>query len=84
MAAIVGIYFHLKDKPIGGYMSGYLLTMANVFGKIASAALIVPTSEALGQLKWKWFHESNAMWDFEIFDKASRGPWGPDVDLSLL
>ncbi|KAH6472131.1 hypothetical protein HBI59_025880 [Parastagonospora nodorum] len=76
MAAIVGIYFHLKDKPIGGYMSGYLLTMANVFGKIASAALIVPTSEALGQLKWKWFHESNAMWDFEIFDKASRGPWG--------
>ncbi|KAH6378368.1 hypothetical protein HBI34_017720 [Parastagonospora nodorum] len=76
MAAIVGIYVHLKDKPIAERMSGYLLTIANVLGKIASAALIVPTSEALGQLKWKWFYESNAMWDFEIFDKASRGPWG--------
>jgi hypothetical protein len=48
----------------------------NVLGKVASAALIVPTSEALGQLKWNWFHKSRAMWDFEIFDKASRGPWG--------
>lgn len=48
----------------------------NVLGKLSSAALIVPTSEAIGQLKWNWFHESKAMWDFEIFDKASRGPWG--------
>lgn len=61
MAAIVGIYFHLKDKPIAGHMSGDLLKIANVLGKIASAALIALTSEALGQLKRKWFHESNAM-----------------------
>jgi hypothetical protein len=46
-------------------------------GKISSAALIVPTTEALVQLKWDWFHGiSQAMWDFEIFDKATRGPWG--------
>ncbi|KAH7350468.1 hypothetical protein BKA66DRAFT_599733 [Pyrenochaeta sp. MPI-SDFR-AT-0127] len=51
-----------------------LLTFANILGKVASAALIVPTSEALGQLKWNWFYSSKAMWDFEIFDKASRGP----------
>jgi hypothetical protein len=76
MTAIVGIYVHLKDKPLYAPDSGLLLTLANVFGKIASAALIVPTSEALGQLKWNWFHDSKAMWDFEIFDKASRGPWG--------
>jgi hypothetical protein len=76
MAAIVAIYVHLKDKPISLSRSGMLLTTANVLGKIASAALIVPTSEALGQLKWNWFHDSKAMWDFEIFDKASRGPWG--------
>jgi len=73
MAAVVGIYVHLKDEPL---RNGNLLPWANALGKIASAALIVPTSEALGQLKWNWFHDSNAMWDFEIFDKASRGPWG--------
>jgi hypothetical protein len=76
MAAVVAIYVHLKDEPISLSRSSMLLTTANVLGKIASAALIVPTSEALGQLKWNWFHDSKAMWDFEIFDKASRGPWG--------
>jgi hypothetical protein len=74
MGAIVIIYTHLENKPI--HDAGYFLTYANILGKIASAALIVPTSEALGQLKWNWFHESKAMWDFEIFDKASRGAWG--------
>ena len=74
MAGVISIYFWLKGKPIAE--AGILLTAANVLGKVASAALIVPTSEALGQLKWNWFHNSKAMWDFEIFDKASRGPWG--------
>lgn len=63
----------MKDKPI---RDGGLLSYANVLGKIASAALIVPTSEALVPLKWNWFHYSKAMWDVEIFDKASRDPWG--------
>jgi hypothetical protein len=76
MATVVGIYVHLQNELLSNPKSGLLLGLANMFGKIVSAALIVPTSEALGQLKWKWFHESNAMWDFEIFDKASRGPWG--------
>jgi hypothetical protein len=76
MASIVGIYAHLKDEPVSVSKSGLLLTLANVLGKIASAALIVPCTEAIGQLKWNWFHKSKAMWDFEIFDKASRGPWG--------
>jgi hypothetical protein len=46
--------------------------------KIASAALILPISEAIGQLKWVWFRgaESKDMIDFETFDKASRGAWG--------
>ncbi|KAH7083226.1 hypothetical protein BKA63DRAFT_599261 [Paraphoma chrysanthemicola] len=74
MGAVIGIYIWLKDKPMS--QVGQLLTYANILGKVASAALIVSTSEALGQLKWNWFHESKAMWDFEIFDKASRGPWG--------
>jgi len=76
LGAVIGIYVHLKGEPIANPESGTLLTLANVLGKVASAALIVPTTEALGQLKWNWFHSSKAMWDFEIFDKASRGPWG--------
>lgn len=70
MGCIVGIYIWARDTPMS--QAGNFLTYTNVLGKIASAALIVPTSEALGQLKWNWFQSSNAMWDFEIFDKASR------------
>jgi hypothetical protein len=78
MCAIVGTYIWIKDKP-AAEVDASLLMYANSYGKIASAALIVPTSEALGQLKWNWFNKSKAMWDFEIFDKASRGPWGAVV-----
>jgi hypothetical protein len=70
MGAIIGIYIFLANKPMSEV--GCLLSVTNAFGKVASAALIVPTSEALGQLKWNWFSKSRAMWDFEIFDKASR------------
>jgi hypothetical protein len=70
MGGIIGLYVWTKDRPMA--QVGNLLTYTNTLGKVASAALIVPTSEALGQLKWNWFQKSNAMWDFEIFDKASR------------
>ena len=74
MGAIVGIYISISGKKMA--QSERLLTVASLLGKVASASLIVPTSEALGQLKWHWFHQSKAMWDFEVFDKASRGAWG--------
>jgi hypothetical protein len=49
----------------------------SILSKMAGAALLLPVSEALGQLKWSWFLEhSKQTWDFEIFDNASRGPWG--------
>jgi hypothetical protein len=74
MGAIVGIYISISGEKMA--QSERLLTVASLLGKAASASLIVPTSEALGQLKWHWFHQSKAMWDFEVFDKASRGAWG--------
>lgn len=74
MGTVVGIYIRINGNLMTN--NEFALNCANVLGKIASAALIVPTSEALGQLKWNWFHSSKAVWDFEIFDKASRGPWG--------
>ncbi|RYO72081.1 hypothetical protein AA0113_g1648 [Alternaria arborescens] len=77
-AACIGVVFGIYKSISGKEMaqSERLLTIASLPGKVASASLIVPTSEALGQLKWHWFHQSKAMWDFEVFDKASRGAWG--------
>ncbi|USP81789.1 hypothetical protein yc1106_09063 [Curvularia clavata] len=76
MGAIIGILHYLKDKPLNAWAPG--LTIITILSKVASAALILPISEAIGQLKWTWFHgeKSRDVFDFEIFDKASRGAWG--------
>jgi hypothetical protein len=82
MAAVIVVLFILKDDPltkwslvnkIGLTLNAYI----SILSKLAGAALLLPVSEALGQLKWSWFQQnSKQMWDFEIFDNASRGPWG--------
>ncbi|KAF2473627.1 uncharacterized protein BDR25DRAFT_332506 [Lindgomyces ingoldianus] len=82
MAGIVAVLIVYQNKriphwPLGLTLNAYI----SVLSKVASAALLVPVSEALGQLKWSWFRgdnfkKSKKLWDFEIFDSASRGPWG--------
>jgi len=82
MAAVIGVLIRLQDEPLTKWVlaekTGLTLnTYISILSKMAGAALILPVSEALGQLKWSWFLEhSKQMWDFEIFDNASRGPWG--------
>ncbi|KAF2734688.1 hypothetical protein EJ04DRAFT_564103 [Polyplosphaeria fusca] len=79
MAGIIIMLMVYKNEripkwPLGLTLNAYI----SVLSKIASAALLLPVSEALGQLKWSWFQgdRSKKMWDFELFDNASRGPWG--------
>lgn len=82
MGAIIGVLIHLQDDKLSNWTldkrTGLTLNAyISVLSKMAGASLILPVSEALGQLKWSWFlQHSKQMWDFEIFDNASRGPWG--------
>lgn len=82
MGAVIGVLIYLKDDSLSKWAlaekTGLTLNAyISILSKMAGAALILPVSEALGQLKWSWFLEhSKQMWDFEIFDNASRGPWG--------
>ncbi|KAJ4295616.1 hypothetical protein N0V90_007629 [Kalmusia sp. IMI 367209] len=77
MGSIIGILLHIENQRLSQWPLG--LTIITILAKIAAATLIIPTSEAIGQLKWNWYNgsKSKEMVDFEIFDKASRGgPWG--------
>jgi hypothetical protein len=79
MAGIIVVLVVYKDKNIPNWPLGLTLNAyISVLSKISTAALLLPVSEALGQLKWSWFNKdkSKKLWDFEIFDNASRGPWG--------
>lgn len=72
----IGLLLYSRDQLLSD--RSLALAAYNVLSKVASAALILPISEAIGQLKWTWFNgsDSKEMIDFEIFDKASRGAWG--------
>jgi hypothetical protein len=78
MTAIIVVLFVLNHKPVPTWHMGLTVpALIAILSRVASAALVLPASEALGQLKWSWFQkDSKKMWDFEIFDNASRGPWG--------
>lgn len=53
-----------------------LNAFVSVLAAVSKAALILPISEAIGQLKWYWFQDGAPLWDFQVYDAASRGPWG--------
>ncbi|KAF2807923.1 uncharacterized protein BDZ99DRAFT_522530 [Mytilinidion resinicola] len=62
----------LPHWPLGLSINAYI----SILAAIAKAALILPVSEAIGQLKWVWFKKESKLMDFFTFDSASRGPWG--------
>ncbi|KAF1996400.1 hypothetical protein P154DRAFT_443513, partial [Amniculicola lignicola CBS 123094] len=54
-----------------------------IFSTIAKSALLVPIAEGLSQLKWTYFEvpEPRELAQMQVFDDASRGPWGALVFL---
>jgi len=82
MGAIIAVLVVLRNQPVAKWpftnMGLTLNAFVSILSRIAGAALLLPVAEAIGQLKWSWFikGDSKKMWDFEMFDNASRGPWG--------
>ena len=78
MTTIISVLWYYDNKELPQWGFGVTLNVfISVFSNLARASLLLPTAEALGQLKWNWFRrESKTMMDFEILDSASRGPWG--------
>ncbi|KAE9981079.1 hypothetical protein EG328_011876 [Venturia inaequalis] len=78
MIAIFIVFLKFDDEtqpkfPLGITINGFI----SVFSVCAKAALILPTAEGLGQLKWSHFKEKpRPLMDIERIDLASRGPYG--------
>ncbi|CEN60796.1 hypothetical protein ASPCAL03229 [Aspergillus calidoustus] len=55
----------------------YETTTISALTTFCSAALMHSVSQFIGQLKWLYFKDGlHKLSHFEIFDEASRGPWG--------
>ena len=84
IAAVVAVLFYFDGRELSEWpFSITLNAFIAIFAGFAKSALLVPTAEALGQLKWDWYrNKPKKMMDFEILDSASRGPWGSLVLLT--
>ncbi|MCJ1252085.1 hypothetical protein MMC30_009323 [Trapelia coarctata] len=62
-----------------------LNTVLSVLATIMKGTMMLPVGSCLGQLKWAWYYrEKRALQNFQVFDEASRGPWGSTRLLYLL
>ncbi|KAF2403483.1 hypothetical protein EJ06DRAFT_471848 [Trichodelitschia bisporula] len=86
MSAIFGVLLYYAGRKIPNWPLGITINgFISVFSGLAKAALLLPTAEALGQLKWNWFRDGKRpMIDFERIDMASRGPWGAFILLGRM
>ena len=66
---------------IYGITLNALISILTTFSK---SALLVVVAGAISQLKWRWFQNTNgkSVLDTQVFDDASRGPWGSAVLLA--
>lgn len=63
----------LPDWPSGITVN----TIVALLSTVARTAFTVPVAEGLSQCKWNWFKQKpRPIQDFDLFDQASRGPWG--------
>ena len=56
--------------PVGITLNTFLAFLAS----LAKAALLIPVTEGIGQLRWIWYsHRAHPASDLEVFDAATRG-----------
>lgn len=59
-----------------------------IFSTSMTAALSVPLALSISQAKWNWVHDDQGggkpLSDLEVYDQASRGPWGALVMLGKI
>ncbi|KAL3297287.1 Carboxylic ester hydrolase [Colletotrichum asianum] len=73
------VFLHIfNGKPLPAWPSGITVNAVVAFlSTIARTAFLIPVVEGLSQCKWNWFKQkSRPLKDFDLFDQASRGPWG--------
>lgn len=74
---IVVVLWEVDGKRMPSWKLGISIdTLIAVLSGFTKSCLLMPTAEALGQLKWNWFRKERKMIDFEKLDNASKGTWG--------
>jgi hypothetical protein len=74
---IVVLLITYKDKRFDSWHSDIqITTIIAALSQLAQSALLVSLAACLGQLKWTWLRDERSANDLQLFDEASRGPYG--------
>lgn len=77
LVAIVLVLRLHEGRPLPQWpFSITINSLVSVFATIFSATISVPVAEGISQAKWQWFQQYHTLEDIEVYDRASRGPWG--------
>lgn len=74
---LVVILLQMNNRPLANWTQKISLNaMVSALSTISKALLLEPVGASIGQLKWLHMRRPHRMYDFELFDQASRGPLG--------
>jgi hypothetical protein len=75
IGATLGVY---NGRPLQAWHHAIRLnTVLSTLATIMKGSMLLPVCASLSQLKWLWYtRDGRSLQAFEIFDGASRGPWG--------
>jgi hypothetical protein len=77
LAAIIALLAVYKGQSLPNWPSMISInTLLAVLTSLLKAAILLPVTEGLSELKWRWFATAQPMKDMDRFDAATRGPWG--------
>ena len=78
LLATVAVLFAFDGKPMTRWRAiAQPNTVVSALSTLAKSSMLMVVGQALGQLKWQHFESRpRRLIEFEIFDNASRGPWG--------
>lgn len=77
--AIVAILAQFDNKPLDSWrLSIQPNTVVSVLSTVAKSSLFLAVAECISQQKWLYYHSPRlrSFGKFDLFDQASRGPYG--------
>ena len=78
LIGIAVIFWYMDDRPLSAWRGQVSLnTTIAILTTSCTAVLMHGVSAFIGQSKWLHFKDKpRKLTDFEVYDEASRGPWG--------
>ncbi|KAL0938721.1 uncharacterized protein CTRU02_205331 [Colletotrichum truncatum] len=81
MCLIIAVLFHVQNRPLAKWTWNIQpSSVISVLTTIGKTAMMVPITACLSQLKWRHVQlRPRPLNHLQVFDDASRGPWGSAV-----